>query len=272
MIELYLTWLADARNATAGSVRTYRNTLAALPSGSIDSSGLELFLRRPPLRAARTRAKEAAILRGYYGWCHRRGLITTDPTVDLAVPKAPPTQPRPIGDNAWLAAWTAPLPARARFIMGAAMFAGLRREEIARLRPSHVQWGPPLMLVGFTRKGGGDATLPLGDLLDVWAKRLPQLEVERWLPTLEARSSLTMLAFDRASQAKRDPSSLNQYLRPYMPFGPHALRHSFCTNLIRAGLPLAMVQKLANHASPATTSGYIQVGGGEVREWLAAAR
>lgn len=270
-IDSYLDWLGAARNAAPGSVRTYRNTLTALPRTlDLDAAELEAFLRRPPLRAPSTRVKEAAILRGYFGWCHRRGLIASDPTIDLAVPKAPHRQPRPVGDEVWLRHWTAELPTRARLIMGLGMFAGLRRAEIARLRPDHVQ-RRPLMLVAFVRKGGGDHTLPLGDLLELWARRMPHLRPELFLPALEARLAGGLpLAWDRLSQAELDPSALNQYLRTTLgrDITPHALRHGFCTNAIRAGLPLAMVQKLANHSSPSTTSGYIQVGGGELREWL----
>lgn len=39
-------------------------------------------------------------------------------------------------------------------------------------------------------------------------------------------------------------------------FTPHALRHSFVTNLLRAGVPLHVVSRLAAHADVATTMRY----------------
>lgn len=44
-----------------------------------------------------------------------------------------------------------------------------------------------------------------------------------------------------------------------VPFSPHVLRHSFVTQLIRSGVPLAIVRDLAGHASIETTLGYTAI-------------
>ena len=38
----------------------------------------------------------------------------------------------------------------------------------------------------------------------------------------------------------------------------HVLRHSFCSHLVMAGVPLRDVQELAGHSSLATTQRYVQ--------------
>ena len=40
---------------------------------------------------------------------------------------------------------------------------------------------------------------------------------------------------------------------------PHSLRHSFCTNLLRAGLNLKAIAELAGHVSLETTAKYTRV-------------
>ncbi len=49
---------------------------------------------------------------------------------------------------------------------------------------------------------------------------------------------------------------------------PHILRHSRAVEMIRAGVPLSLIQQLLGHASLLTTSIYLQVFQGEAREIL----
>ena len=50
---------------------------------------------------------------------------------------------------------------------------------------------------------------------------------------------------------------------------PHQLRHGFVTNLLRAGMPIALVSRLANHSDITTTMRYAKLGGSDLREWRA---
>jgi site-specific recombinase XerD len=49
---------------------------------------------------------------------------------------------------------------------------------------------------------------------------------------------------------------------------PHQLRHSMVTNALRAGVPLALVSRLANHSSVSTTMRYAKLSGRDLEDWL----
>lgn len=67
---------------------------------------------------------------------------------------------------------------------------------------------------------------------------------------------------------------INRLLRRFLhdeglaQFTPHQLRHTFVTNLIRAGVPLPYVSELANHSDIQTTMRYVKGGSAHIAEWL----
>lgn len=263
----YLQWLRTVRRASHGTVQTYGRTLYALRAYGSDSTleGLEGFVtrqRRGKEPAPATMAREVTCLRSYYSWMHKRGLIPADPTSDLVAPAVHNIQPKPIDDATWLDVWQRPLTDRERLALGLPFFAGLRRAEVAALLPTHVQLGP-LVIHGFTRKGGGDDVLHLGDVLEVFHQRLPHLRADLFEASL--RSGVPRAHPDMPLIR----GQLNNIYRSMgVEFSPHCGRHSFVTNLLRAGLPLHIVTRLANHASPSTTMRYCRVAGTDVAEWL----
>jgi site-specific recombinase XerD len=49
---------------------------------------------------------------------------------------------------------------------------------------------------------------------------------------------------------------------------PHILRHSYCIELLRAGVPVTIVQDLAGHSSLNTTAIYLRISGYEAKQIL----
>jgi site-specific recombinase XerD len=160
------------------------------------------------------------------------------------------------------------LPTDARVALGLGYFAGLRRAEIVSLRGDQV--GRDRRLVAFTRKGGGEDTFDYGDVLDHFAWSMPHLEPGR------LETPLRRLALQRGPDSLMPwqslrPQALNRRLTRWLDeagrpgaFGPHMLRHSFATNLLRSGVPLDVACDLCNHSSPTITMRYVHTGGGRL--------
>jgi integrase len=204
-------------------------------------------------------------------------------------------QPKPIADGPWHSLWTSLWNSESDTLaLGLGFFGGLRREELTRLRVYHVDLGGR-RLVNFVRKGGGEDVLPLGTMLDVFGARMPQLGSERLWPLVQDRARLRdpkdwLLSWsdlgheqlgprrDGLEPGQLDPQHLNHWMEKLCVRSeiahhtPHQLRHSTATNLLRAGVPLAIVSSLLNHANVQTTMRYLKAGGDALSEWLSAGR
>jgi len=117
---------------------------------------------------------------------------------------------------------------------------GLRVTEAVSLT-----WGcfdPPLTKITLTGKGRRRRTVPLNDTCREILKKYPRGTPETHLNFLKSdRKCLYWQCQTLASKA---------HIRP---FGPHALRHFFCTELTKQNVPMAKVSKIMGHSSIRTT-------------------
>lgn len=295
LVESYLDWLRTAKGASQVTVYNYAAILARylewiaphdLGSATIDM--MESFVKRPRRNgspSASTMQKDAVCVRELHKFLHARDLIRRDVSRLLVTPTVRNTRPKPVPDDVWKELWQADLPVMERVAYGLGFFGGLRRAEVCDLTPGHVD---ATMLVGFTRKGGGDDTLPLSDLCAILADAMPHLGADRFHDTVvdlarTRRTASRLIDWEAAPSAWRvyrnntgQPSHdiFNKRMErrckdlriPHLT--PHMLRHSFVTNLLRAGVPLHLVSRMANHTSPTVTARYIKASGSELREWM----
>lgn len=303
----YLTWLKETRMRAAVTVYDYTSTLARYCE-YLDGQGLsvltapieniETWIKRPrggralgrPGKPA-SQAHDGAILKSFYSYLVNRGHMRTNPAALLGIPTVRNSNPRPIPDAEWRKMWDADMDPTLRVVLGLGFFAGLRRAEMVKLEPRHIDT-LSRRLIGFKRKGGGDDIMPYGDCADavrgltlgheVFMSSLMQsvqgasLPQSRWIVPWGAVSRITDHVRSRhgLEDGITDPNMINRRMRMHTeelglpPYTPHQLRHSFVTNLLRCSVPLHLVQKLANHSSPSVTSRYIKAGGAELREWM----
>lgn len=302
----FLRWQRDQRRRTPATVYAYQRVLGSLLDAiggtSLDAVTvvqLERWLDRPrPGRAhgnvgaAATIAREVALVRTFYKWLFARGHVERNPTAMLVAPTVRNTHPKPLSDEVWRALWFAPLDDVERVFLGLGFFCGLRRREMVELKSYNVDLARE-QFVHFKRKGGGTDVVPYGRMVQVFEKKMPHLlgERESFLTLLreaaDARAGMWLIAWadgwispPRARKlaelepGQLDPQHLNRKLDaicekvgiPHVT--PHQLRHSTATNLLRAGVPLAMVSRLMNHSSIQTTMRYVKSGADELGEWL----
>lgn len=117
---------------------------------------------------------------------------------------------------------------------------GLRATEAATLT-----WGcidPTLRKIVLTGKGRRRRIVPINDTCREILKKYPRGTPETHIDFLKSnRRCLYYICRKLAAKAH------------IQPFGSHALRHYFVTELIRRGVPIVKVSKIAGHSSVRTT-------------------
>jgi len=135
---------------------------------------------------------------------------------------------------------------------------GLRREEVANLELSDIDWENCFIRV---RGKGGKIRLVAVPWRVLHGRNVPSLKnyIEKWrfnthktalFTTRKGRITPQIVAkiiYDRGKQAGI----------PWI--HPHALRHYYATNLLRAGVNIRIVQQLLGHADIKTTGVYLHV-------------
>lgn len=147
-----------------------------------------------------------------------------------------------------------PAGCRDAVMLGQASFAGLRRQEIADLTIDNLHQENTLHVLG---KGNKTRVVPLtAGLVDALSDWL-HLRGDRQGPLFTAinkggaisHAGLSDAAVAQMVERRRIEAGIVE-------FTPHDLRRTFISNLLDAGADLAVVQRLAGHASTETTAGY----------------
>jgi integrase/recombinase XerD len=196
--------------------------------------------------------------------------VLPPPMVPVAAPKArSPIECVRILDAVANADWPTPfLRTRATAVIATALYAGLRKGEILRLKFADVDFDSATILIvrGKGEGGGKDRTTYVAPellryLKEYVAERRRQqfYSVEFFTSTRSGRG-LSAQTLTRIVQRTR--------LAAGIPFTLHQLRHSFITELVRESTPIHIVRDLAGHESIQTTERYLRVFDIDKREYI----
>lgn len=196
-----------------------------------------------------SRATYRTQLRAWFAWLAESGRREDNPADGLPQVRVPRGTPHPLTPKQVQAVLAACADSRARqtraYVLLAA-YAGLRAHEIAKLRGDDVG-ERELTVVG---KGGVASTVPLPPVLARLAEQMPQ--IDWWFPSPTGVGPVSRVSVSIAIQ--------RAFQRAGIQAVPHSLRHFYCTQALRSsGGDLRLTQRLARHASPATTAIYTQV-------------
>lgn len=242
----YAAWLqAAARPTSTIDLRTYHLLRAArdlpdLPNATTEQLTQWLGSQR---WAPATKRSYRSSLAVYYGWAHRSGRISTDPTIGLPSVKTLIRCPRPASDETTLRA-IARAPHRVRLMIRLQATAGLRRGEVARVHRRDLQHTPEGYSLLVTGKGGRERMVPLPLLLGSEIAEAP----DGWLFPSPCGGHLTPAHVGKLISAALGPGVV-----------PHQLRHRFATRAYSVSHDLLAVQQLLGHSKPETTMIYTQV-------------
>lgn len=144
--------------------------------------------------------------------------------------------------------------------------AGLRNSEVCNLTPADVNFDSGLIYVQ-QGKYGKDRYVPMTDdvfeALQDWAKIRP--ESEYFFCTLKGGPLDTRYIREMCYRISRKAGVYIQDGKKRKPVNPHALRHSFATEILNSGeFTIRELQELLGHSHIATTQIYTHVTLGEI--------
>ncbi len=265
-------WLEDglARNTLVA----YRRDLDALGAW-LGKRGTPISLGGEPELAAyfaeehaSTRATTAnrrlAVLRRFYRWAVREGIVALDPTLRLKGAKVPPRFPKTLTEAQVEALLAAPdvdtsLGLRDRAMLELLYATGLRVSELVALTMLNLSLQEGLVRV--IGKGSKERIVPLGEEARRW--------IERYLK--EGRPALLAGRVADATFVTQRAAGMTRQMFWVLikrhasracieaPLSPHGLRHAFATHLLNHGADLRVVQLLLGHADISTTQIYTHV-------------
>ena len=151
--------------------------------------------------------------------------------------------------SALLSALNAESNVQIRNIMKLALFTGMRRGEILKLKWEDVDFRRDLITIR-EPKGGQDQIIPMNSLARQLLENHPRLEnTSLVFPTEDGRQRKTI---QNASRRIRNRAGLPKDFRPM-----HGLRHVFASSLASSGkVDMYTLQKLLTHKSPLMTQRY----------------
>ncbi len=231
----------------------------------VERAHLRIYLgeRRDAGLSARSAARAASALRGFFLFLLQEGVVTADPTANLSSPSLWRTVPHVLDGTeveALLAAPDTGSPGgvRDRAMLETLYATGMRVSELVGLTLDRLRLDP-----GFVRilgKGSKERLVPLGTSAREWVARYlgevrPGLDrARRPQVFLNLRGGpLTRQGFWKILRSHGQSAGIRSHL------SPHVLRHSFATHLLEHGADLRAVQMMLGHTSLSTTEIYTHV-------------
>jgi len=142
-----------------------------------------------------------------------------------------------------------------KLVVLVALYTGLRRGEILRLRWSDIDFEKGRLSVRKSKTKSGKRDVYLNSMLYQQLLSLSRQEHGEWIFPSPER-------FQKPGQPERHIADVKNAFRRAIRLAGikkitfHQLRHTFCSRLADAGVPLPVIQKLAGHASITMTSRY----------------
>ena len=279
--RLFEVHLTTEKRASAHTVDAYRRDLLQLAAFAEERRGapptvadLDLVLLRGFLGQLARRAapptvgRKIAAVRALFRFLRRRGVVDTDPSADLALPKVRRPLPTLVDVDAAAEILTTPDDSaeglRDRAMLETLYGAGLRVSELVGLDLRDVDLARAgLGSVRVLGKGKKERVVPLGS--KAVAAITAYLAVRPTLHAGKAPADPHALFLSRAGQ-RIGVRRVQTLVQRYGGLGagradlhPHALRHSAATHMLDGGADLRAIQTMLGHASLATTQRYTHV-------------
>ena len=273
LVEEFLRYLANERNASPRTLKAYRQALTAYGAANktswkkctADDFRDYLFALMKRAQARSYVRLQFSALRSFYQFLTARKRLRHNPVREVQLPKIEKKLPLVLTRQQVEELLTAPtretkkrsapvwMPLRDVAIMELFYSSGLRLSELAALDVADVDlYTESLRVFG---KGRKERVCPVG---------LPALEaISRYRAAANVHAGPLFINKARRRMSVRSIwLVLKRYVRHTsipISISPHKLRHSFATHMLDRGADLRSVQALLGHASLSTTQIYTHV-------------
>ena len=288
-IRSFLNHLSVEKGFSENTVYAYRNDLDQLASfvaetakvqggkpewSTIDRNLLISYILDLKERnyAPATVARKVAAVKSFFGFLVADGLLRSDPTENLSLPKVGKSLPKPLSAAEVEALLAAPAElstpeAKRDIAMIELLYAsGMRVSELVSLNIRDVN-----LEDGFVRclgKGSKERVIPIHQEA---ARSIKEYLVEARPRLLRDDEEEALFLNRRGERLTRQGFWL--ILKTYAKaagikkeVSPHTLRHSFATHILSGGADLRAVQELLGHANISSTQIYTQLTSDHVRQ------
>lgn len=219
----------------------------------------------------RSTARQLSSFRRFFRYVIREGLMSEDPTAQIAMPKIGRSLPKSLTEaevDALLEAPSVndPLGHRDRTMLEVLYATGLRVSELVNLKHTQINFNQGVLRV--LGKGNRERLIPLGEEAMRWLRQFMQgsrveILLERqtdYLFPTRRGDRMTRQAFWHIIKRYAKKAAVEKEL------SPHTLRHAFATHLLNHGADLRVVQMLLGHSDLSTTQIYTHVARERLKE------
>jgi integrase/recombinase XerD len=280
-VASFLDHLASTRGLSPHTVRAYRSDLSRYLEWAgrsridpIRPSHRELRLYLAELDQAKyartTIARRLAAVRSFLGYLEKQGITDVNPSVVLSTPKLRTRLPKLVPGSVLTALLDAPDLASPAGLRDAAVLeilyaTGARVAEISGLDVADVDL--PSSQITVMGKGSRQRILP------IHPKSVSRLRVylHDGRPALDRARATALFLSTRGNRMSTD--AIRRMMKGYLEqvgaalsLSPHALRHTFASDLLEGGADLRTVQELLGHVALSTTQIYTHVGKSRLRD------
>lgn len=296
LVDRYIAYIDGARRASPHTVDAYRRDLTDFLAflerldrdvPDVDHPILRTYLANLETRglARATTRRRASVVRQFYRFLEREGVVETNPASLLSIPKARPRLPKVLRKNevgrlishaearteAEPGAPQAPPEAWRDLALIELLYdAGLRAGEACTLRQADAD-----LREGWVRveqgKGRKDRIVPLAPPAITAINAY--LEHGRDELAAKAKGAVPDTLFLNARGKQMTTRDVRRVILRLgiaslegRPIWPHLLRHSFATHLLEGGADLRSVQELLGHADVGSTQVYTHVTSDRLRK------
>lgn len=259
MIQTFLNYLTTNRGLSPLTVDIYRKRLesfvtylqhtqpnprwSTVTKGMIDGYVVELGTRG--LAPASIKQHIAAI-RTLYSTMQTLGYLGENPARYVSTPKKGHQLPKTIENEAILKALaSSSTPSQAKAIIAIIYETGVRLQELLDMKAGDIN--SVNQSIKISGKGRKERTVYYGTLTKTYGGKLHSLPM-----TQRDARRLVWEALKPYSKAEQ--------------LSPHAIRHTFASNLLDKGAPLELISKLLGHENTNTTEIYAQLSNTKCRE------